>query len=346
MVNILDSTSVFAKANAEREKWEKSNPYPSVSEPNDQNPDSTQGEHLKKNDEKSDAKGNQGTEQPPPTFEKPPTTKAASQMSTALVFHPSEIKTSEETSTEDEPPSKRPRFEISKEILSPTPLSLVMPQNIRPSAPLAVNISLNQDSSIPLKNNDKASDVQLTNEELLAQVKEMKRLADLKAEEEKADKRPITKINYIIDKVSKDATMRIERDNQPLSLVVLQKFGLKQLGFSEWIEVHTLASKTKGKAIDTLLKNLKAKFEWIKTQAGKLGLPSLPELSAFGLSAAKKKRKKASEILKEVFVTEDIKRGTPQAEEMMKKLKFTIKARNDVEQATKIIRDNLDDGGM
>ncbi|GJW07130.1 hypothetical protein Tco_1569553 [Tanacetum coccineum] len=171
----------------------------------------------------------------------------------------------------------------------------------------------------------------MTLEEAEAQVSEIKRLAELKAEEEKserslikiinpaniqaqavkmaeyeakrakmlaeynhyityrADKRPIIKINYRIDRVFKDATMRIKRDNQPLSLVVFEKFRLKPLGFSEWIEVHTLASKEKGKAIDTLLKNLKAKFEWIKTQAGKLGLPPPPELSAFGLSAAEKK---------------------------------------------------------
>nr|GFA26621.1 hypothetical protein [Tanacetum cinerariifolium] len=89
-----------------------------------------------------------------------------------------------------------------------------------------------------------------------------------------ADKRSITKINYRVDRVSKDATMRIERENKPLSLVVL--------------------------------KNL-AKFEWIKTQAGKLSLPPPPELSAFRLSAAKKKRKRTSKLIKEVFVKEDIK---------------------------------------
>nr|GEW25589.1 hypothetical protein [Tanacetum cinerariifolium] len=188
--------------------------------------------------------------------------------------------------------------------------------------------------------------VQMTNEEIIAQVKEMKRLADLQAEEEKAEKRPIIKINYRFDSVSKDATMRIEKDNQPLSLVVL--------------------------------KNL-AKFEWIKTQARKLSLPPPPELSAFRLSAAKKKRKRTSELIKEVFVKEDIMMdgmyrnlippqgvvgsrglvitdaksriffyngGTPKTEEMFKKLDLTIEARNDVNQARIITRDNLDGGGI
>ncbi|GJX13790.1 hypothetical protein Tco_0205548 [Tanacetum coccineum] len=41
-----------------------------------------------------------------------------------------------------------------------------------------------------------------------------------------------------------------------------------------------------------------------------------------------------------------IQRGTPEAEEMFKKLDLIIKARNDVNQARIIVRDNLDGGGM
>ncbi|GKE31093.1 hypothetical protein Tco_1450415 [Tanacetum coccineum] len=197
----------------------------------------------------------------------------------------------------------------------------------------------------------------------------------------RADQQRITKINYRIDKVTRDETMRIERDNQPLSLIVIENFGLKQLGFSEWIEIQALASKVKGKATDTLLKNLKAKFE---------------------------KRKIASEMLEEVFVKEDIKvdgmyrnlispqvflgskglvitepelgifflngnfdlvfqreeefhlattaqlirlqngiqRVTPEAEDMYMKLDYAIVARNNVDQARIIVRDNLDNGRM
>ncbi|GKB72887.1 hypothetical protein Tco_0934299 [Tanacetum coccineum] len=92
----------------------------------------------------------------------------------------------------------------------------------------------------------------------------------------------ITKINYKIDKVTRDVTMRIERDNQPLGLTVMEKFGLKQLGFTEWIEVQALASKGKSKAADTLLKK-------------------------GGLTPAERKRKRTSNIIKEVFVTKDIR---------------------------------------
>nr|GEV09163.1 hypothetical protein [Tanacetum cinerariifolium] len=109
----------------------------------------------------------------------------------------------------------------------------------------------------------------------------------------RAKRLPIMKISYKIHKVNKDATIRTKRNNQPPSLTVYENFVLKKLGFSEWIEVHTLASKNKGKSNDILLKNLKAKFEWIKSQAGKLGIPLPPELSAFGLSAAKRREKEA-----------------------------------------------------
>ncbi|GJX38434.1 hypothetical protein Tco_1471595 [Tanacetum coccineum] len=116
----------------------------------------------------------------------------------------------------------------------------------------------------------------------------------------------ITKISYKIDNVSKFATMRMERNNQPLSLTMYDKFMLKQLGLSEWIEVHTLASKNKSKANDVLLRNLKAKFEWLKTQARKLRILPPSELSNFRLSTAVKKQKRSSEIIQEVFVKDNI----------------------------------------
>ncbi|GJY11148.1 hypothetical protein Tco_0379333 [Tanacetum coccineum] len=130
----------------------------------------------------------------------------------------------------------------------------------------------------------------------------MKRLPSLKVENEENEKklkRVMTPelIKAQAQKVTKDATMRIERNNQPLTLTIYEKFVLKKLGFSEWIEVHAIASKNNTKANNILLRNLKAKFEWIKTQAEKLGIPPPSELTAFGLSSAEKKRKRSSEIL-------------------------------------------------
>ncbi|GJU04081.1 hypothetical protein Tco_1114419 [Tanacetum coccineum] len=90
------------------------------------------------------------------------------------------------------------------------------------------------------------------------------------------DPLPITKFSYRVNNSTKEATRRIIRNNQPLNLMVYAKFLLKKLGFTEWLEVYALASRTHTKSNDQLLKNLKAKFQWVATQVGKLGVPSSP----------------------------------------------------------------------
>ncbi|GKB11696.1 hypothetical protein Tco_0845619 [Tanacetum coccineum] len=120
----------------------------------------------------------------------------------------------------------------------------------------------------------------------------------------RADQLPITKISYRVNS-SKEETMRITRGNNPLNLNVYKRFKLK-LGFSEWLEVHALASKTKSKSNDLLLQSLRAKFQWVLSQAKALGIPPPHELSTFGVSINEKKRKKSSKILNEVFIKEDV----------------------------------------
>ncbi|GJZ04492.1 hypothetical protein Tco_1281370 [Tanacetum coccineum] len=121
---------------------------------------------------------------------------------------------------------------------------------------------------------------------------------------ERADLIPIIKISYRVSS-SHDATMRITRDNDPLNVMVYEKFRLKILGFSKWLEVQALASKNSNKSNNLLLKILRAKFNWVVSQAKKLGVPPPPELANFGWSSENKKRKR-SEKLQEVFVKEDI----------------------------------------
>ncbi|GJU40841.1 hypothetical protein Tco_1193798 [Tanacetum coccineum] len=151
----------------------------------------------------------------------------------------------------------------------------------------------------------------LSQEDIMAQLTEMKRLADLKDEKEKseeylkADQLPITKISYRVNS-SKEATMRITRANDPLNVTVYDKFRLKTLGFSEWLEVHSLASKSKGKSNDLILQSLRAKFEWVISQVEKLGVLPPPELSTFRISADNKKRKQTSYLIKEVFFKENV----------------------------------------
>ncbi|GKE44944.1 hypothetical protein Tco_1472228, partial [Tanacetum coccineum] len=196
----------------------------------------------------------------------------------------------------------------------------------------------------------------LTHEELKAQATELAAYEAKRAKmlEEynhyinfRADPLPITKISYRVNNSTKKACMRITRNNQPLKLTVYGKFVLKML----------------------------AKFQWVKTQARKLGIPPLPQLTAFGLSASKKKRKRSFEIIKEVFVKEDImvdgihrnlvpplgvvefyldttaqlirvqstiNRDTPEGREMFNKIELAIEAKNDVVEARKIVKDNLD----
>ncbi|GKD93900.1 hypothetical protein Tco_1373737 [Tanacetum coccineum] len=121
----------------------------------------------------------------------------------------------------------------------------------------------------------------------------------------RVDQLLITKINYEVNS-SKEATMRITRRNEPLNLTIYDKFRLKTLEFSEWLEVHALASKSKGKSNGLLLQSLRAKFEWVLTQAKKLGVPPLPELSTFGISMDDMKRKRSSEILQENCADEEV----------------------------------------
>ncbi|GJT76973.1 hypothetical protein Tco_1043698 [Tanacetum coccineum] len=88
--------------------------------------------------------------------------------------------------------------------------------------------------------------------------------------EKRAHSLPITKFKYHIDNSTKKATMTITRNNQPLNCKVHSDFRLELLGFSEWLEFHALASKKTGKHNTQLLKNIIAKFRWVKETAKKL----------------------------------------------------------------------------
>nr|GEV68260.1 hypothetical protein [Tanacetum cinerariifolium] len=126
-------------------------------------------------------------------------------------------------------------------------------------------------------------------------------MADLRAQEEESKKF----LNPATVKAQKEPTIRITTGNDPLNLTVYPNFRLRMLGFSEWLEVHALASKKFSKSIDSLLQSLKSKFQWVLNQAKNLGLPPPYALATFGMTAEDKKRKR-NEILKEVFVKERI----------------------------------------
>ncbi|GJS75308.1 hypothetical protein Tco_0725189 [Tanacetum coccineum] len=139
------------------------------------------------------------------------------------------------------------------------------------------------------------------------------------------------------------------------------------------VKSQALESKTSSKSNDLLLQILGAMFNGIFTQAKKLGIPPPPELAHIGKPTEDKKRKR-TEILKEVFVKENIvvdemkrnlappqeleaRRGsefylattvhlvkllgliirdTPEAEEVYKLIELEIESRNDVMRAKEI----------
>nr|GEU91856.1 retrovirus-related Pol polyprotein from transposon TNT 1-94 [Tanacetum cinerariifolium] len=295
----------------------------------------------------------------------------------ALVLHTSEAKSSEEDISrkkeiDDEPPAKKLKFLIpTTKIPSPTPLKTIKPESLsKPDTqtPLrdeskrkCIAIKELLKDIMPFKERGlvpKISSLKsfvipegpLSQENVMAQHKEMKRLADLKAKKEKSkkslkkllknsstikaqkqkmaeheakrqkmfneynhqithrvDQLPTTKISYRLS-YSKEATMRITRANDSMNVTVYDRFRLKNLGFSEWLEVYYLASKSKVKSNDLLLQSLRAKFEWVLTQAKALGIPPPSEFSTFRLSVlvVNKKRKRSLEILKEVFVKKNV----------------------------------------
>ncbi|GJT89647.1 hypothetical protein Tco_1078492 [Tanacetum coccineum] len=75
---------------------------------------------------------------------------------------------------------------------------------------------------------------------------------------------------------------------------------------NELLEIHALTSKRLNAINDQLLKNLKAKFQWVATTAGKLGIPPPPQLIAFEITPAEKRKKRRAKVIQEVFVKYNI----------------------------------------
>ncbi|GJR09136.1 hypothetical protein Tco_0791788 [Tanacetum coccineum] len=257
-----------------------------------------------------------------------------------------EVNTLEKKVTDDEPLVKKLKFLLPtpSSILSPTPLNSILPVLVQKPDDTTMtieqfteHISKNISSIFsptppreltppryppPTRDESKGKGIvtEVPLKEIMPFMKEgeMKRLADLKAEKEKFAKslkkilNPATiraqaqKMAESATDSSKEATMRITRGNDPLNLTVYERFRLKTLGFSKWLEVHALASKTKSKSNDLLLQSLEAKFQWVLSQGKALGIPPPHELSTFGVSINEKKRRKSSKILKEVFMKEDV----------------------------------------
>ncbi|GKC67633.1 hypothetical protein Tco_1100231 [Tanacetum coccineum] len=344
MVLILEVAEVFKNANAEGEKWEKNNPKTPIEEKDAQNPDQTQGEQHSGDATMDNSQGEQPPTQKISNVEQAPSTPEYGNKENALVIHASVEKSSEPNATIMTIAQYTEHFsKTTTSIFSPT----------LPREPT------------PPRYESKGKGIKILNPATIrAQAQKM---AEYEAKRKKmfdeynqithtADQLAITKISYKVNS-SKEATMRITRGNDPLNLTVYERFRLKTLGFTEWLEVHALTSKTKSKSNDLLLQSLRAKFQWVLSQTKVLGIPPPPELSTFGVSINDKKRKRSTKILKEeefhlaataqlTRLQNAIQMDSPKAEEMFATLELTIEARNDVTKARKIVKDNLDSLGQ
>ncbi|GKB27552.1 hypothetical protein Tco_0866953 [Tanacetum coccineum] len=134
----------------------------------------------------------------------------------------------------------------------------------------------------------------------------------------RVDQLPITKISYRVNS-SKEASMRIIRGNDPLNLTVYEKFRLKTRRHPTRVFVK------ENIVVDGMQRNL-IPPPGIEESRGRVIRENLNQKSSTTMGA--------------------IQRGTLEAEEMFKKMEMTIEAGNDVDQARKIIRDNLDGLGQ
>ncbi|GJV93419.1 hypothetical protein Tco_1541232 [Tanacetum coccineum] len=173
------------------------------------------------------------------------------------------------------------------------PLNLIIPQGIRPPI---INNNIPFDQYTTSLFSSSSYEFSLTpppkivdKEDAKAQMKEMKRLAELKREKEENEK-----------KLKVLTLEQLRAQAEELATYEAKRFVLKMLRFSEWLEVHDLASK-----------------------AGKLSIPPPPQLTAFGLSTFEKKRKRSSEIIKKMI--------------------YVIKDREDVVEARKILQASNED---
>ncbi|GJU82479.1 hypothetical protein Tco_1284844 [Tanacetum coccineum] len=132
------------------------------------------------------------------------------------------------------------------------------------------------------------------------------------------------------------------------------------LGFNEWLKLHDLASKKKGTYNDQLMKNLQAKFKWVKETAEKLKIPPPYHLTLIELTSTEKKRKRIMELVKQVFLDKEVVyelattvqllrmhniiiQDSDYARDVAAELMLLIKLRHDYVEAKDIATKNLDD---
>ncbi|GJY36310.1 ribonuclease H-like domain-containing protein [Tanacetum coccineum] len=209
----------------------------------------------------------------------------------------------------------------------------------------------------------------LSQEEFNNQIKELKRISDLKAEKEKSEQELRKMFNQATLKAhaqkwteheAKKAKMMEEYKHQ-ISFRADQ-LPITKIGYVVNPNKEATMKITRGDNPLNLVvhPNFRLKTlgfsEWLEVinQAKKLGLPPPPTLATFGMTTEDKKRKKDINSGREeefhlattaqlIRLQRSIQRGTLEAEEMFRKLELTIEAKDDAAQARDIVKDNLDE---
>ncbi|GKB53082.1 aldehyde dehydrogenase family 2 member C4-like protein [Tanacetum coccineum] len=171
----------------------------------------------------------------------------------------------------------------------------------------------------------------------------------------RADKLPIIKISYVVNS-RKEVTMKITRGDNPLNLIVYSNFRLKQLGFSEWLEVHALASKKSGTSNNLLLQSLRTEYSGRQVDEmdrnlipppGIMPIQGLvikePESGIFfmngntGIGFQKESEFHLAPTTELIRLQRQIKIDTKIAREMFSKMNYVIEARNDCIKAREMV---------
>nr|GEW27411.1 hypothetical protein [Tanacetum cinerariifolium] len=160
-------------------------------------------------------------------------------------------------------------------------------------------------------------DGQLTQDDIIAQVKEMKRPADLKAKKEKSKeylKRIMNPINIkahaqkITEYEAKRTKMLSEYNdyiNHKVDELPITKINYRVNSFKEATITITRANDPLNVTVHERSRLKTIGFsEWLEAKA--LGIPPPHKLSTFGVSIDDKKRKRSLVIQNEVFVNKDI----------------------------------------
>ncbi|GJU58297.1 retrovirus-related pol polyprotein from transposon TNT 1-94 [Tanacetum coccineum] len=304
----------------------------------------------------------------------PPSSKLTNSK-TALVIHPLKNKTSKanvskEKDSVDEPPVKKLKQELSVkqfiDYLFNTTSSSFSPSPPREPTPLrdpskgkGVTIEEPMKDLIPyMEEGGSEPKIQsrksfitlegvLSEEDNMAQLKEM------------ADLLPIIKISYRVSS-SQDATMRITRDNDPLNIMA------KKLGVPPPLELANFGWSSKNKkrkrseklqevfvkediVVDGMHRNLILPTGIIGRRGMIICEPKARIFyynGNFDLAFQRESEFHLATTPQLIRLQPDITRGAPEAEDMYNLLSLTIKARNDAEEARKIVKDNLDGNGL